>query len=284
MITKLTMVENNACFFISAIGEPGSEEREHTDEVFEHLIKPALEGSQYKPIRSHEVADSEMITNAVVEYLVESPLVVADLTYDNPNVFYELAIRHAYNKPFIQIMRNDEDIPFDLANTRTVHYGDSMGAVRKAESEIEELIQKVDNNEKSFENPVTVAENIKNLKESTDPEEQSMAKMMEDISDLKSELTTIEKVVTDPEELLPPEYINEVHHGFSDLELKDMYELTKKIDEINKKMGAKKSEDSNIAFNKTNMENLIEKQNKLIEKLRKQLNRHNPETRSLSDF
>lgn len=278
------MVENNACFFISPIGEQGSEERKHSNKVFEHLIKPALEGSQYKPIRSHDIADSEMITNAVVEYLVESPLVIADLTYDNPNVFYELAIRHAYNRPFIQIMRKDEEIPFDLANTRTVHYGDGMKDIRKAESEIEEIIQNVENDNKAFENPVSVAENIRDLKESSDPEEKSMAKVMEDISELKSELIAVEKVITNPEELLPPEYINKVHHGFSDFELKDMYEVTKEVDNINKKMATKKDEDSNSPFVETNMQELIEKQSELIEDLRKKLSRHNPETKSLSDF
>jgi hypothetical protein len=45
---------------------------------------------------------------------------VADLTERNPNVFYELAIRHAIRKPLIQIIKSDEQIPFDVAGTRTI--------------------------------------------------------------------------------------------------------------------------------------------------------------------
>ena len=41
-----------------------------------------------------------MITSQVLQHVTEDALVVADLTGRNPNVFYELALRHAIRKPF----------------------------------------------------------------------------------------------------------------------------------------------------------------------------------------
>ena len=45
---------------------------------------------------------------------------VADLSYHNPNVFYELAVRHATGKPIIHIKRTSDPIPFDNKDFRTI--------------------------------------------------------------------------------------------------------------------------------------------------------------------
>ena len=47
-------------------------------------------------------------------------LIVADLSFCNPNVFYELGISHAFAKPLIHVTRKDEDIPFDNSHYRAV--------------------------------------------------------------------------------------------------------------------------------------------------------------------
>ncbi len=47
-------------------------------------------------------------------------VLVADLTGANPNVYYELAIRHAVGKPIVQLIAKEERIPFDVADMRTI--------------------------------------------------------------------------------------------------------------------------------------------------------------------
>ena len=64
------------------------------------------------------MANSGLITKAIIEQIITADLVIADLTGNNPNVFYELAIRHSYRKPTIQIVKGEIDIPFDVANMR----------------------------------------------------------------------------------------------------------------------------------------------------------------------
>ena len=61
-----------------------------------------------------------MITKQVLEYLLKSKLVVADSHYHNPNVFYELAIRHTTGRPVIHIKRTCDPIPFDNKDFRTI--------------------------------------------------------------------------------------------------------------------------------------------------------------------
>ena len=54
------------------------------------------------------------------DYLLRARLVVVDLSFHNPNVFYELAIRHAARLPVVQIIRTSDRIPFDVNQMRTI--------------------------------------------------------------------------------------------------------------------------------------------------------------------
>ncbi len=66
------------------------------------------------------MSDPGIISRQIVSHLLDADLVIADLTGRNPNVFYELAIRHATGKPFIQLITKGEVIPFDVDHQRTI--------------------------------------------------------------------------------------------------------------------------------------------------------------------
>lgn len=111
---------DNVCFYISTIGEEGSEKRNHADLFLGSIVEPALEEFKLKVIRADRIGKPGMITRQVVEHILRSRLVVADLSYHNPNVFYELSLRHASRLPTVQLIRRCDDIPFDLDQFRTV--------------------------------------------------------------------------------------------------------------------------------------------------------------------
>jgi len=52
--------------------------------------------------------------------LLRAKLVIADLSFHNPNVFYEMAIRHFTKLPIIQICRKSDRLPFDVNQVRTI--------------------------------------------------------------------------------------------------------------------------------------------------------------------
>ena len=58
----------------------------------------------------------------VIEALSEADFVIADLTGRNPNVFYELGVRHALRNNTILIAQDIDDIPFDLRGQRAICY------------------------------------------------------------------------------------------------------------------------------------------------------------------
>jgi hypothetical protein len=49
-------------------------------------------------------------------------VLVAELTSRNPNVFYELGLAHALNKPVVLVSSNEPDVPFDLKHIRVIYY------------------------------------------------------------------------------------------------------------------------------------------------------------------
>lgn len=109
------------CFVVSPIGEANSEERKRSDQVLKHLVKNALE-PEYTVIRADNIDRPGIITVQIVQQVFDAQLVVADLTNRNPNVYYELAIRHAARKPAIHIISRGQDIPFDVQDMRVVPY------------------------------------------------------------------------------------------------------------------------------------------------------------------
>lgn len=194
--TRMSADFDSKCFVISPIGEEGSETRERADQVLEHVIKPALEPYEYYATRADDIAEPGIITNQIIEHVVECPLVIADLTGSNPNVFYELAVRHAYQKPIIQLCREREKIPFDLAGTRTIEVEISnLETASRAKEEISEQIDNILEGDPDVDTPISAALQLKELRESDNPEEQSMAEILESISELRNSVASIRNLL-----------------------------------------------------------------------------------------
>ena len=54
--------------------------------------------------------------------ITAAKVLVAELTGRNPNVFYELGLAHALNKPVVLVSSNQADVPFDLQHIRVIYY------------------------------------------------------------------------------------------------------------------------------------------------------------------
>ena len=91
--------------------------------VFRELIKPALEGAGFEVFRADEEMRAGNIRTDMFQELLLADLVVADLSIDNPNVWYELGVRHALRKRgVVQITCRRDQMPFDLFTERSVRY------------------------------------------------------------------------------------------------------------------------------------------------------------------
>src|SRR5208282_587041 len=113
--------EKKICFIICPIGEGGSEQRHRSNQMRKYVFNPVAEDlCGYRTIRADEISEPGIITAQIIQHLMDDPLVIADLTDSNPNVFYELAVRHAVRKPVVQLIDYRSVIPFDVAVQRTI--------------------------------------------------------------------------------------------------------------------------------------------------------------------
>ncbi|MBL8518370.1 MAG: hypothetical protein JNM76_15525 [Betaproteobacteria bacterium] len=181
------------CFVISPIGDTDSDTRKRADQVLKHVIRPAAIECGYKAVRADEIDKPGMITSQVIQHVVNDALVVADLTERNPNVFYELAIRHALRKPLVQLIRKGESIPFDVAGTRTIFVDHKdLDSVESAKNEIVEQIRALERDSSDIETPISVSLDLQLLRQSDKPEERSLADLVAAVVDLRASLGKVE--------------------------------------------------------------------------------------------
>lgn len=91
--------------------------------IYQDLIKPALEDAGFESFRADEESSSGDIISDMFQELLLADLVVADLSIDNANVFYELGIRHALRRRgVVHIQAGRAYMPFDIFNVRTLPY------------------------------------------------------------------------------------------------------------------------------------------------------------------
>lgn len=150
---------DKVCFFIAPIGNEGTEQRSHSDAILASFIEPALAEHKLKLIRADKITKPGMISGQVIQYILKSKLVVADLSFHNPNVFYELCLRHVTGLPTVHLTREADHIPFDIGNFRTIKLKmDSIyGLLAKLDTyraEIAQQIRQVLMDGTSTDNPI----------------------------------------------------------------------------------------------------------------------------------
>lgn len=151
----------SVCFYITPIGSEGSEERRHSDLFLGSIVEPALDSFKMRVIRADAIDKPGIISRQIIDYIVRSRLVIVDLSFHNPNVFYELAIRHMMKRPVVQIMRKSDKIPFDINQMRTIVIDttDIYALVPKLETyraEVANQVRRALDDPDSADNPISM--------------------------------------------------------------------------------------------------------------------------------
>ncbi|MBD1428178.1 hypothetical protein [Sphingobacterium litopenaei] len=111
----------------------------------------------FEPLPAHHIDSTGSINKQIIEKIVNCELVIANLTSVNPNVMYELAIRHSFGKRVITVAEHGTKLPFDIIDQRTIFYSDTMHGVDKFKPELSKAIKKcIEENEdiQNISNPI----------------------------------------------------------------------------------------------------------------------------------
>ncbi len=187
---------NGTCFVIAPIGAEGSDTRKRSDDWLKGIIRPAAKACGFKAVRADEIDKSGNITSQVIRQIIETPMVIADLTELNPNVFYEMAIRHVAEKPIVHIIQEGSTIPFDVQPYRTIHVGSGFEAGLTAIEEIGNHIRDAAATGARIENPVTQAQVNLALRSTGKPEDTAIADMAEQFSDIRNAIKEVADLVS----------------------------------------------------------------------------------------
>jgi DDE domain len=93
------------------------------DSAYELAIKPAVQRFGFSALRIDEVHDSGSITEQVLKELDSSAAVLADLTGERPNCYFEVGYALAIEKELILTVRKGHTVHFDLADRRFIEGG-----------------------------------------------------------------------------------------------------------------------------------------------------------------
>lgn len=162
---------SKTCFVIMPIGDQKcgdtiisvSDLRSKYDDLIKEAIINAR--SDLEIIRSDDVASPGTITLNILDQLMNSDYVVADITYPNPNVFYELGIRHTCRYGTILIKeKKNIDVPFDISHLRHIGYENSPTGLKKLAADLKSAFDHYDKHPNSPDNLVLELANFKKYK------------------------------------------------------------------------------------------------------------------------
>jgi hypothetical protein len=136
----------DSCFVMQPFAPP------HGD-YYEKIFKPAIEKAGLQPVRADaEIFGTGKIIDQVWRGINVAKVLVAELTSRNPNVFYELGLAHALNKPVVLVSSNEPDVPFDLQHIRVIYYDvtDPFWGTKLIEKVAENILSALTNPEEAI--------------------------------------------------------------------------------------------------------------------------------------
>ncbi len=215
MTTKI-----KTCFVIMPISDQEGYEKGHFRRVYDHIIKPACENAGFEPIRADDEVKTNYIVLDIITKILESDIVICDLSAKNPNVLYELGLRQAFNKKALLIKDLKTDRIFDIQGLRTIDYNESL---------------RVDSVQKDI---VSVSKSLKETHEAKDEEVNSIIQLLaikpatlSESVNLSNETSVILRAIKEIQNRITSIERNGNHHD--DIPLNEQFLIKSKIFTIN---------------------------------------------------
>ena len=103
-------------------------------------IKSACSELNMRAVRSDEELIGTDILKHIIKNIVEARVIVANLDGRNANVFYELGIAHALNKPTILLSKTEKNIPFDVQGKFMLLYNDDVSLIKNLKDSLTKIL------------------------------------------------------------------------------------------------------------------------------------------------
>ena len=114
------------------------------NQLYTEVIKPVCEKYGLEVERADEFYTATPIIKDIEKSIKNASVIVAEITPDNPNVFYEVGYAHAIGKPTILLSDvNREKLPFDVSGFRTLFYENTIAGKTKVERNLNKFLENI---------------------------------------------------------------------------------------------------------------------------------------------
>jgi hypothetical protein len=132
------IVQRPKVFVVMQFSEP-------FNELYNDVIRPTCEAFDYEVIRADDIYKTGLIIEDITKSIREASVVIADITLDNPNVFYEVGYAHASKKTTILLSdRRRDKLPFDVSGFRTLFYDNTIGGKGAVEANLKKHLESLE--------------------------------------------------------------------------------------------------------------------------------------------
>jgi hypothetical protein len=147
MPSDLELGAGKTCFVVSPIGDkfapigtPARQSYEDAIVMWESVFQPACAQFGMEPVRADKISEPGEIPDQVFNYLHSADVVIADVSKANPNVMYELGLRHT--RPLVTVQIGEyEQLPFDVATIRTIKFRRTEAGLIEARQNLIETLR-----------------------------------------------------------------------------------------------------------------------------------------------
>jgi hypothetical protein len=176
-------------FVVTPIGDAETQTRRATDGLIDAAILPALQELGFEVVVAHRLPDAGSINVQVLRHILEDDLVIANMTGLNPNVMYELAVRHCKRLPVVLLAEEGTRLPFDVTDQRTIFYRNDMKGTVELRPLLSEFVAAAVA-EQVPDNPVYRATTDRVIRESVKPGSEQEA-ILEKLDQLDARMAAI---------------------------------------------------------------------------------------------
>lgn len=192
--------EIKKAFVVTPIGSNGTSIRRSTDGLISAVLQPLLSKLGYEVEASHTDNDQGMISHRIIEHLLFDDLVIVNVSGLNPNVMYELGIRHATGLPTLLISNDLSTLPFDIKDLRSIEYTDDMQGTIDLASTLENILSDSEKLKDTKRNPVLsiakdniIESQIKEMDFTNITSQDIVQELFKSVEELKDEVSRMNK-------------------------------------------------------------------------------------------
>jgi hypothetical protein len=114
------------------------------NDLYSDVIQPVAKECGFACIRGDEFYSGTPILKDITESILKSAAIIAEITPDNPNVFYEIGFSHAVGKPTILLCdKVRAKLPFDLSGFRTLFYENTIAGKNKIQTSLKRYLENI---------------------------------------------------------------------------------------------------------------------------------------------